>query len=76
MEDAMHLKQFLSSKDLPESVAQVYKAGIVLGAPHFTTLSDRQLKTFSMANQSLSKHCSTNESTPSGTNLYQGTVYQ
>ena len=44
MEDAMHLKQFLSSKDLPESVAQVYKAGIVLGAPHFTTLSDRQLK--------------------------------
>ena len=37
-------KQFLSSQNLPESVAQVDKAGIVLGAPHFTTLSDRQLK--------------------------------
>ena len=40
----MHLKQFLSSQNLLESVAQVYKVGIVLGAPHFTTLSDRQLK--------------------------------
>ena len=44
VEDGMHLKQFLSSQNLPESVAQVYKVGIVLGAPRFTTLSDRKLK--------------------------------
>ena len=43
VEEATRLKQFLSSQDLPQSIAQVYKAGIVLGTPHFITLSDRQL---------------------------------
>lgn len=38
--EATRLKQFLSSQDLPPSIAQ---AGIVLGTPHFITLSDRQL---------------------------------